>query len=492
MTETYGLYIDGKWEVPAGATFFSTHNPATGEELGKFVASNRADVERAIVSAHRAFKAWRDTPAPKRGQILLRAAEIYRKNKEELGRTVTREMGKILPEGRGDVQEAIDMIEYASGEGRRLLGETVPSELRNKFCLTLRQPKGVVAAITPWNFPTAIPNWKISAALISGNTVVFKPASGTSLCGVKVVQAYEEAGLPGGVLNLVTGPGSVAGDVLVSDPRIKAVSFTGGTDTGRQVYTAAAQHLKYVHLEMGGKNPQIVMDDANLDLALDGLLFGAFGSSGQRCTATSRLLLHQKIYDEFLGRLLDRLKRFRVGNPLEEGVDMGPVASADQERKILSYIEIGQKEGARLLFGGQKLRGPSYDRGYFIAPTVFEARHGMRITKEEIFGPVLSVIKVSDFDEAVRIANDVDYGLSSSIYTRNVNWAFQAMDRLEAGITYINAPTIGAEVQLPFGGIKNTGNGGREAGTTAIDEFTEIKTVFVDFSDRLQKAQIDT
>ncbi len=489
--DEHGLFIDGKWETPTGAKRFTTRNPATGEELGSFVSATTKDVERAVSSAAKAFKSWRETPAPKRGQILLRVAEVYKRRKDELGATVTKEMGKILPEGKGDVQEAIDFLEYMSAEGRRLLGETVPSELRNKYCMTLRQPKGVIAAITPWNFPTAIPNWKLAAALISGNTVVFKPASNTSLCGVKVVQAYEEGGLPPGVLNLVTGSGGVVGDALVTDPRVKAVSFTGGTDTGRQVYLKGAEHLKYVHLELGGKNPQIVLNDANLELALDGVLFGAFGSSGQRCTATSRLILQEGIYDKFLGMLLERLKTFKVGNPLDKGVDMGPVASADQEKKVLAYIEVGKKEGAKLRTGGEKLKGGAYDKGYYLAPTVFEAKHGMRITKEEIFGPVLSVMKVKDFEEAVEVANDVNYGLSSSIYTKDVNLSFQAMERLEAGITYINAPTIGAEVQLPFGGVNQTGNGGREAGTTAIEEFTEIKTVFVDFSNRLQKAQID-
>ncbi len=491
MPQEYGLFIDGKWETPKDAKRFSTRNPATGEELGSFVSGSAKDAERAVTAATKAFRAWREMPAPKRGQLLLRAAEVYKRRKDDLGATVTQEMGKVLPEGKGDVQEAIEFIEYMSAEGRRLLGETVPSELRNKYCMTVLQPKGVVAAITPWNFPTAIPNWKIAAALICGNTVVFKPASNTSLCGVKVVRAYEEAGLPPGVLNLVTGPGGVVGDALISDPRVKAVSFTGGTDTGRHVYSKGAEHLKYVHLELGGKNPQIVLNDANLELALDGVLFGAFGSSGQRCTATSRLILQEGVYEKFLGMLLERLKSFKVGNPMDREVDMGPVASADQERKILGYIDAGTKEGAKLRAGGKKLTGGAYDRGFFIAPTVFEAKHGMRITKEEIFGPVLSVIKVKDFEEAVQVANDVDYGLSSSIYTKDVNLSFQAMERLEAGITYINAPTIGAEVQLPFGGIKQTGNGGREAGTSAIEEFTEIKTVFVDFSNRLQKAQIE-
>lgn len=490
-TTQHGLFIDGKWESPAGAARFVTRNPATGEELGSFVSGGAADAERAVEAASRAFPAWRDTPAPKRGEILLRVAEVLHHRKEEIGRVVTMEMGKVIAEGRGDVQEAIDFVEYMAGEGRRLAGETVPSELFRKFCLTVRQPKGVVACITPWNFPTAIPNWKIAAALVCGNTVVFKPASNTALCAVEVVRAYEEAGVPAGVLNLVTGPGGVVGNALVSHPKVRAVSFTGGVDTGREVYVRGAQQLKMVHLELGGKNPQIVMDDANLPLALEGVLFGAFGTSGQRCTATSRLIVHEKVYDEFLAMLLARLEKFRVGDPLDPSTEMGPVASADQERKVLEYIAIAKAEGGKLAFGGNKRRGGVYDRGFFIDPTVFETRHGSRISKEEIFGPVLSVLKARDYEDAVRIANDVDYGLSSSIYTKDVNRAFRAVQELEAGITYVNAPTIGAEVQLPFGGVKNTGNGGREAGSAAIEEFTEIKTVFLDFSNHLQKAQID-
>lgn len=490
-TTQHGLFIDGKWESPAGTTRFVTRNPTTGEELGSFVSGRAEDANRAVEAASRAFPGWRDTPAPKRGEILLRVAEVLRNRKEEIGRVVTMEMGKVIAEGRGDVQEAIDFVEYMAGEGRRLAGETIPSELYRKFCLTVRQPKGVVACITPWNFPTAIPNWKIAAALICGNTVVFKPASNTALCAVEVVRAYEEGGVPAGVLNLVTGPGGVVGNALVSHPKVRAVSFTGGVETGREVYVRGAQQLKMVHLELGGKNPQIVMDDANLPLALEGVLFGAFGTSGQRCTATSRLIVHEKVYDEFLAMLLARLAKFRVGDPLDPSTDMGPVASADQERKVLEYIAIAKTEGGKLVFGGSKRSGGIYDRGYFIDPTVFETRHGSRISKEEIFGPVLSVLKARDYEDAVRIANDVDYGLSSSIYTKDVNQAFRAVQELEAGITYVNAPTIGAEVQLPFGGVKNTGNGGREAGSAAIEEFTEIKTVFLDFSNHLQKAQID-
>ncbi len=486
-----GLFLDGRWVVPSGATSFATLNPATGETVGRFVAGRAEDVDAAVGAASRAFPGWKETPPPARGEILLRAAQILHQRKEAVARVVTQEMGKILAEGRGDVQESIDFIEYMAGEGRRLAGETVPSELHSKFCLTVRQPKGVVACITPWNFPTAIPNWKIAAALICGNTVVFKPASNTAQCAVEVVKVYEEAGVPAGVLNLVTGSGSVVGNALVGDPRVRAISFTGGVDTGRDVYVRGAQQLKMVHLELGGKNPVILMDDADLPLALEGVLFGAFGTSGQRCTATSRLILHEKVYDQFLGMLLDRVKRFKVGDPLDPSVDMGPVASADQETKVLRYIELGRSEGARLVCGGEKLSDPLHAHGHFIAPTVFETTHGTRISKEEIFGPVLSVIRVRDYEEAVRVANDVQYGLSSSIYTRDVNRAFHAVNDLEAGITYINAPTIGAEVQLPFGGVKNTGNGGREAGSVAIEEFTELKTVFIDFSSRLQKAQID-
>jgi len=491
VAQQYGLFIGGAWTVPANAKRFETVNPATGEVVGSFVAGTAADVDAAISAAHAAFPGWKETPAPQRGEVLLRAAAILKARKAEVGRIVTQEMGKVIAEGLGDVQESIDFIEYMAGEGRRLAGETVPSELRNKFCLTVRQPKGVVACITPWNFPTAIPNWKIAAALITGNTIVFKPASSTARCAAEVVKVYEEAGVPAGVLNFVTGSGGIVGEALAQDPRIRLISFTGGVETGREVYVQGARGLKMVHLELGGKNPQIVMDDADLRLALEGVLFGAFGTSGQRCTATSRLILHEKIYDEFLAMLVDRLRQFPVGDPLDPKIAMGPVASADQERKILEYIAIGRQE-AKLRLGGAKLTGGAYDRGHFLEPTIFETAHGTRISKEEIFGPVLAVLKAKDYADAVRIANDVPYGLSSSIYTRDVNRAFRAVDDLEAGITYINAPTIGAEVQLPFGGIKNTGNGGREAGSVAIEEFTEIKTVFVDFSAKLQKAQIDS
>lgn len=480
----YQLYINGEWTESNVQKRFPSKNPTTGEILATFPEGTKEDIKKAIHAAEEAFPKWKKLPAPKRGEILLRAASIMRDKKEELGQMVTKEMGKVITEGEGDVQEAIDFIEYIAGEGRRLLGETTPSELPNKFCFTVRQPIGTVGCITPWNFPIAIPCWKLGAALISGNTVVFKPATLTPWCAAKLVEIFEEAGLPPGVLNFVTGLGSVVGQEIIENPQIKAISFTGGVSAGIDIYSKASKLLKSVHLELGGKNPQIIMNDAKIDLAIEGVLFGAFGSAGQRCTATSRLIIHKDVYDIVLEKLLEQLKSMKIGDPLDPTTDMGPVADQNQERKILKYIEIGKKEGAKLLYGGQKIRDN------FIEPTIFEAKHGMRITKEEIFGPVLSIIEAKDYEEAIGIANDIEYGLSSSIYTQNINLAFRAVQDLEVGITYINAPTIGAEVHLPFGGIKNTGNGGREAGTTAIEEFTEIKSVFIDYSGVLQKAQI--
>jgi len=487
----YGLYIDGQWVPPASGRTFQTKNPASGEILASFGEGARKDLEEAVKSASRALLKWRAFPAPKRGEIMLKAASIMRARKEELGRLVTREMGKILSEGKGDVQEAIDLLEYIAGEGRRLFGETTPSELPRKFCMTVSQPIGVVGLITPWNFPFAVPCWKLGPALVSGNTVVYKPSSLTPLCAATLAEILQEAGLPPGVMNVVTGPPEGVGIPLVEHPGVRAVSFTGSVAAGRDVYTRASALLKRVGLEMGGKNPQIVLDDADLSLAVEGALFGAFGTAGQRCTATSRLILHEKIYEEMLQRLVSRTRSLKIGDPLDPATDVGPVCGREQEEKILRYIHIGKEEGANLVTGGEKLTGDPYDNGFFVEPTIFEACHGMRITKEEIFGPVLSVIKVRDYEEAVRVANDVEYGLSSSIYTGDLRLAFRAIDDLEAGITYINAPTIGAEVHLPFGGVKNTGNGAREAGSTAVEEFTEIKTVFVDYSGTLQKAQIE-
>jgi aldehyde dehydrogenase (NAD+) len=486
----YGLFISGEWIKSSSGRSFMTKNPANGGTLAFIAQGSKKDVDKAVEASIRALPMWKKFPPPKRGEILLKAAAIMRKRKDELGETVTKEMGKIIAEGKGDVQEAIDFLEYIAGEGRRLLGETAPSELPSKICLTLRQPIGVVGCITPWNFPMAVPCWKLGAALISGNTAVFKPATLTPLCAAMLIEILDEAGLPPGVLNMVPGSAEEVGDAIVQHPQIRSLSFTGGVAAGKDIYSKAASMLKRVGLELGGKNPQIVMDDADIELAIEGVLFGAFGTSGQRCTATSRLIVHEKVFSEVKVKILERTKTLKIGDPLDPKIDVGPVASQEQEKKILNYIDIGKKEGAGLLCGGKKLRGGIYDEGFFIAPAIFEANHGMRITKEEIFGPVLSLIKAKNYEEAIAVANDVEYGLSSSIYTRNVNLAFQAMQDLEAGVTYINAPTIGAEVHLPFGGLKNTGNGIREAGSEAIHEFTEIKSVFVDYSGRLQKAQI--
>jgi aldehyde dehydrogenase (NAD+) len=455
----YGLFVDGEWVRSISGQTFHTTNPANGENLATFPKGTGEDVLKAVEAAERALPQWKKFPPPKRGEILLNASFIMRQRKDELGDLVTKEMGKIIAEGRGDVQEAIDFFEYISGEGRRLLGETTTSELPRKFCMTVRQPIGVVGCITPWNFPIAVPCWKLGAALISGNTIVYKPSTLTPLCAATLVEILKEAGLPPGVLNMVVGPADTVGRAIVEHPKIRAVSFTGGIAAGKDVYSRASALMKRVGLELGGKNPLIIMDDANIELAIEGVLFAAFGTAGQRCTATSRLIVHEKVYDEVMEKLLPRTKALKIGNPTDPSVDVGPVSSEDQESKILRYIELGVEEGAKLICGGKKLTGGLYDKGFFIEPTIFEAKHGMRITTEEIFGPVLPVIRIRDYEEAVRIANDVEYGLSSSIYTRDINTAYRAIDELEAGITYINAPTIGAEVHLPFGGVKKTGTG---------------------------------
>lgn len=492
MVKEFGIFIDGKWNDASGKEFFETVNPATGEVLARFARGNAADVDRAVASAVRGYRVWKEMPAPMRGEVLLRAALALERGKEELASLVTREMGKILSEGRGEVQEAIDFFKYMAGEGRRMFGETTPSELPDKFNLTVRLPKGPVGMITPWNFPVSIPSWKMGAALISGCSVVLKPATDTPYCAARFVEMISEAGFPPGVINLVPGTGAEVGSPLINHPSIRAISFTGGVATGREVYTAGARRLIQVHLELGGKNPVIVMDDANLDLAVEGVLFGAFGTSGQRCTATSRLIVHESVFGKITEMLAARVEKLRVGNPSDESVDMGPVINRKAKESIMGYIDIGRKEDGHVIAGGGSLEDGEYARGNYIQPTMIETRHGSRISTEEIFGPVLSVIKVKDYAEAVSVANGVQYGLSSAIYTRDVNRAFQAIRQLESGITYINAPTIGAEIHLPFGGVKNTGTGGREAGSSAIEEFTELKSVFIDYSDRLQKAQIDT
>lgn len=488
-------YIDGKWSWPEGAQAIRSLNPAdTREVVCEAPDSPASEVARAVEAAYRAFPAWRRTPPPARAALLRRAGEILAERKEQIGRLIAREAGKPIAEGRGDVQEAIDMAELAAGEGRRLYGDTTPSELPNKMCLTLREPVGVCGLITPWNFPVAIPAWKAFHALICGNPIVLKPASDTPLCGAWFVQALVDAGIPPGVVNLVQGRGSVIGEALCNHPRVALVSITGSTETGRAVAAACGRNGKRVSLECGGKNAQIVMDDADLDLAVEGALWGAFGTSGQRCTATSRLILHEAIHDEVLRRLVARASRLRLGPGTDERTEMGPLINESQCRKVLGYIRIGREEDkATLLCGGQRAEDESLRYGWFVKPTIFaDVTRPMRIFQEEIFGPVLAVIKVASLEEAVESLNDSQYGLSSSIYTRNVNQAMWAMREIEAGIVYINGPTIGAEVHLPFGGVKGTGNGHREAGRIGLDIFSEWKTVYIDYSGRLQRAQIDT
>src|ERR1700704_5126753 len=476
----------------AGQTF-ETIAPANGEVLGTFPRSTAADVDRAVQKAKAAFEDWRLVPAPERGNILFRFAEQLRAHKDELTDLMTHEMGKVKAEAGGDVQEAIDMTYYMAGEGRRLWGQTTPSELPEKFNMSVRVPVGVVGVITPWNFPIAIPSWKIAPALICGNTVVLKPAEDTPLLADRFVELLGEAGLPEGVVTIVHGYGETAGEALVRHPDVPVITFTGSRETGVAVTKAAADHLKHVHLELGGKNAIIVLDDADLDLAVEGIVWSAFGTSGQRCTAASRVIAHEAVYEELQSRLVKRAEGMRLGPGWEDDTDIGPVINRAAIEKIHSYTKIGQDEGAQLLTGGEVASEGDLGKGFFYTPTLFGGAHaGMRIAQEEIFGPTTALIKVGDFDEAIRVANGIRYGLSSAIFTRDVNKAFRAMRDLQTGITYINAGTTGAEVHLPFGGTKDTGNGHREAGQTALDVFTEWKSIYVDYSGRLQRAQIDT
>jgi len=450
-------------------------------------------VQRAVAAAREAFPRWRALPAPKRGEILFRAAEILVKKKEDLSRDMTREMGKVLAETRGDVQEAIDMTYYMAGEGRRQFGQTTPSELPDKFQMSVRMPVGVAGLITPWNFPMAIPSWKMMPALVLGNTVVIKPATDTPLSVVNLVRVLEEAGLPPGVINMVTGGGAEVGAPLMSHPNVGVVSFTGSTDVGRKVSAACAPAFKHCHLEMGGKNIIMVMDDARLDLAVDGAVWGGFGTTGQRCTAASRVAVHKKVHKEFAARFAERTKALRVGNGLDAGVDMGPCISESQRRTVEKYVQIAKGEGAKLLTGGRRLEGGAWAHGFFHEPTIFgDCTPSMRISREEVFGPVVSVIPVGSLEEAIEVGNSVEYGLSASIYTQDINKAFTAMREMYTGIFYVNAPTIGAETHLPFGGTKNTGNGHREACVQALEVFGEWKSIYIDYSGHLQRAQIDT
>jgi aldehyde dehydrogenase (NAD+) len=493
MARKFQNFIDGKWVDAISGKTFENRNPANRDELiGTFPKSGKEDVEVAVRAARRAFEEWRLIPAPKRGDILKKVGDLMVERKEELAKQMTREMGKVLTETRGDVQEGIDTAYYAASEGRRLFGHTVPSELPNKFNMAMRVPIGVAGIITPWNFPMAIPTWKIFPALLCGNTVVFKPASDTPATATALVEILADAGVPAGVVNIVHGGGGEVGNAIVGHDEVDLISFTGSTLVGKKISEMASATLKRVSLELGGKNAQMVMPDANMELALEGVLWGAFGTTGQRCTATSRLLLHEKIHDEFVATLVKRVEALKVGDGLKDGVEVGPCVNESQQKTVQDYVAIGLQQGATLAAGGMIPKGGDLDKGWFYRPTVFTGvQPDHRIAKEEIFGPVLSVIKFKTLEEGIRIMNDTIYGLSSSLYTNNINDAYTAIRDIKAGITYINAPTIGAEAHMPFGGVKQTGNGHREGGWTVYDFFSEWKTVYVDYSGGLQRAQID-
>jgi aldehyde dehydrogenase (NAD+) len=491
-TETFKNLIGGEWVDAASGETFESVNPATGAVLGTFPRSGAEDVERAVGAAQAAYEEWRLVPAPRRGEILFRFAQLLADQKDDFADLMAHEMGKVLPEAAGDVQEAIDMSFYMGGEGRRLFGQTTPSELRDKFNMSVRQPIGVVGVITPWNFPIAIPSWKIAPALVCGNTIVFKPATDTPLLGERFVELLVEAGVPSGVVNVVHGGGGEVGERLVRHPDVPVITLTGSRETGVEVMRNAADNLKHIHLELGGKNAIIVLDDADLDLAVDGIIWSAFGTSGQRCTAASRVIVQDGVYDALASRLVAAAEKLRLGVGWDDDTDVGPVINKRALEKIDSYTRIGVDEGAKLLTGGEVASGNGLGKGFYYRPTLFgDVAPQMRIAQEEIFGPTVGLIRVKDFDEAVRVSNGIRYGLSSSIFTRDVNKAFRAMRDLVAGITYVNAGTIGAEVHLPFGGAKDTGNGHREAGQAALDVFTEWKSIYVDYSGTLQKAQID-
>jgi alpha-ketoglutaric semialdehyde dehydrogenase len=478
-------FINGKWVESRSGQTLERRNPANLQEVTSLAPlSARDEVRDAIAAAKAAFPAWRDTPAPVRGKILVRAAGIMEKQKDALARTLCREEGKTFKESVVEVQRSINILEFTAGEGRRMGGETIPSELTKNIAYTIKQPLGVVGAITPWNFPIAIPVWKAAPALVAGNTMVMKPAETTPECAARVVEIFAEAGTPAGVLNLVFGAGEEVGDELVQNPEVRAISFTGSNEIGSHIYAVAARQMKKCQCEMGGKNPVVVLRDADLAVAVEAVALGAFGSSGQRCTATSRVVVEDAIADKFVEALVARTKKFKVGNGMDADIDVGPVVDEQQLKTVLRYLDIAKKE-AKLVIGGERMSGREYEHGYFIAPTVFDnVPWNSVIAQEEIFGPVLSVIRVPDFDEALRVANSVKYGLSSSIYTNDARRIFEFIDRIESGITHVNAPTVASEAQLPFGGVKSTGVGEREMGRVAIDFYTELKAVYIDYNGR--------
>lgn len=484
-------FISGEWRESASTHVVERRNPANADDLVARVAlSTRDEAKQAIVAAKAAFPAWRATPAPARGNILFKAARLMDEQKTELARTLTREEGKALKDALGEVQRSINIMEFMAGEARRLTGETLPSELPKNFSYTVRQPVGVVGVITPWNFPVAIPAWKIAPALVCGNTVVFKPATLTPLCGVRLVQIFEQAGLPAGVLNLVTGSGKDVGDEIVTNPHVQAASFTGSNSVGSGLYATGASCAKKIQCEMGGKNPVVILADADLQLAMESALFGAFASTGQRCTATSRVIIEESAADKWVDMLVERASKFVVGDGLAPGVEMGPLVDDNQMTSVLRYIEIGKQE-AELKCGGERLAGAKYDKGWFVEPTVFDhVRADSTIAQEEIFGPVLSVIRVKNFDEAIDAANSVRYGLTSSIYSTDANRIFEFVEKSEAGMVHVNSPTVGGEAHVPFGGTKSTSVGPKEVGRSALDFYSELKIVYVDYTGRKRESSI--
>jgi aldehyde dehydrogenase (NAD+) len=489
---TYRNFIGGKWLESASSRTAQNINPAnTDDVLGTIRQATRAEAHGAVDAASEAFRGWRSTPAPTRGKIVARAARLMEEHKEELAQILTREEGKTISESRGELQRSINVAEFCAGEARRLNGETIQSELPANFAYTIKQPLGVVACVTPWNFPVAIPVWKIAPALVAGNSVVFKPASLTPATAVRIVELFEEAGVPPGVLNLIIGSGSDAGDEIISHPAVKAISFTGSNDVGIRLYEQVSRRGAKAQCEMGGKNPVVILEDADLALAVESTAQGAFGSSGQRCTATSRAVVVNDVADEFVERLVKRAESMRIGDGADPETEMGPSVDESQFKTVLSYIDIGREDGAQLVCGGQRATGDGLDRGYFVRPTVFDhVAPEMRVAREEIFGPVLSVLRVKDFDEAMQVANDCEYGLSSSIFSNDAVRIFRFVDEIETGMTHINSPTTGGEAHIPFGGIKGTGIGDREQGSTALDFYTELKVVYVDYTGRKREGNL--
>ncbi|MDI1243195.1 MAG: aldehyde dehydrogenase family protein [bacterium] len=488
----YKSYVNGKWVDSASGRTAENINPANVEDvIGIIEMASREEARSAVEAAHDAFRDWKRTPAPARGRVIAKAARLLEERKEELAAAITREEGKTLAEARGELTRAINVVEFCAGESRRMVGETIPSELPANFAYTIKEPHGVVACITPWNFPVAIPAWKIAPALVAGNTVVFKPATLTPATAGLLTEVFNEAGLPPGVLNLVLGSGSEAGDEIVNHPALKAISFTGSTETGLKLYAQVAPRGVKVQAEMGGKNPVVVLEDCDMDLAVESTAQGAFGSTGQRCTATSRAIVIDKVADEFVKKIVERATSFRLGAGDDANTDIGPSVDQGQFNTVLKYIDIGREDGAELLCGGKRAEGDRLENGWFVEPTVFDrVTHDMRIAREEIFGPVLSVLRVKDFEEAMMVANDSDYGLSSSVFTNDTNLVYRFVDEIETGMTHINSPTTGGEAHIPFGGVKHTGLGAREQGSTSLDFYTELKVVYVDYTGKKREGNL--